>query len=708
MQDLFEELKRRKVFRVAAVYAVVAWLLIQVAATIMPALQMPGWTVSFVTILFILGFPIALVLSWAYDITPEGIKEDAATQSPPVAAPPSDRKLIYATFVLVLLVAGFQIADRFVFPSSETASTNSPSIDSPNSLLAVRSSLNLGQQEDVMFGKRVFNAISPNGARVAYIANQSDGPHLYLRELNQLLPRDLGRLNGNSTTTTPYFSPDSQQIAYRDGNNLMRISIDGDSPQILVNGLRDSAIAWESNRSILYSDGNDQSLRRIASVGGMPERVQLQIESEEQQLIPHVLPGGNALLYNEAAGRIVTRGIRLARLDTGEVETLIDRAYAGRYASSGHIVFMRASTLWVVPFDLERLEITGPEVPIIQGIESGSLQGLAAYSFSDDGRLVYDQGEDFYGSGDDTELVWMYRDGREESLGLEPNQYAHPQVSPNGEFISVTVPDGNGNSDVWVQDLRRGQLTRRTFSGAAESAIWSPGSEYLYYGLRERAWGIWRVPANGTGEASLWMQEDSVLRPETLSPDGDQLLYRRGIGDRRLYLSMVDDMSDTQPLFAENSSAAGVDLSPDGRWIAYHSFETGKWEVYVRPFPNVDDWKWQVSNDGGQEPKWGPEGNELFYISKHEALVEVHEVPVETGSTFTAGNPTTLFVGDFAGMGALGGGTLSYDVSSDGQRFLMSKYLRPTTSNMPLENLSLVMVDNWFEELRRLAPPSSN
>jgi hypothetical protein len=195
MQDLFEELKRRKVFRVAAVYAVVAWLLIQVAATIMPALQMPDWTVSFVTILFILGFPIALVLSWAYDITPEGIKEDAATQSPPVAAPPSDRKLIYATFVLVLLVAGFQIADRFVFPSSETASTNSPSIDSPNSLLAVRSSLNLGQQEDVMFGQRMFNAISPDGARVAYIVNQSDGPHLYLRELNQLLPRDLGRLN---------------------------------------------------------------------------------------------------------------------------------------------------------------------------------------------------------------------------------------------------------------------------------------------------------------------------------------------------------------------------------------------------------------------------------------------------------------------------------------------------------------------------------
>jgi eukaryotic-like serine/threonine-protein kinase len=711
MSNLIQELQRRKVFRVAAVYAVVAWLLIQVADTVLPALQMPEWTVSFVTILFIMGFPIALILSWAYDITPEGVKADAGVVPTSLSTEHRDHKLIYATFVLVLLVVGFQIADRFFFAPAEITPPASQIASASGEQLTVRSSIIIGRRADVAGSERVDTAISPDGARITYVQIEEDGIHLYLRELNELVPRDLVRLSSDFyTNKAPVFSPDSQQIAYRDGSNLMRISVRGDSPQILATGLTEGTMDWESDQSILYSDGINHALYRIAAVGGNPQRLQLEVDSEEQQLIPHVLPGGNALLYNEAIGRLPTRGIRLAMLDTGEVRTLIERGYAARYAASGHIVFMRASTLWAIPFDIERLEITGPEVPVVQGVQASSLFGVAFYSFSDDGRLVYRPGQNDNGAGpSESELVWMYRTGQEEPLDLEPNQYAHPQISPDGEFVSLTVLDSNGNGDVWVQDLRRSILSRRTFSGAAESAIWTPDGANLLFGTREKDWGIWTVPADGTGEATSLARDRDIIRAETLTSDGEHIVYRkRTSSGPNLYLADVNgEPIGQQPLFATDSAVSGADISPDGRWLAYHSRESGRLEVYVRPFPNVEEAKWQMSTDGGEVPRWGPEGKELFYRSGNPPNVEIKSVSINTDAGFVASSPTTLFTGDFGGGGSvfIGGSPLSYDVSPDGQRFLMLKNIRPI-ENSELEELSLVLVDNWFEELKRLAPPN--
>jgi serine/threonine-protein kinase len=711
MGNLFQELNRRKVFRVAAVYAVVAWLLIQVADTVLPALQMPEWTVSFVTVLFILGFPIALILAWAYEVTPTGIKADSANASPAVATHHGDRKLIYATFVLVLIVAGFQFVDRFIIVSTGTDQVTSFSSGSAGVQSVIRSSINLGRATDGGIGIIARPAISPDGSRIAYTKSLDDGVHLYVRELDQLESRELASLSNPSSSLTPFFSPDSQQVAYRDGGNLMRVSVRGDSPQVLATGLQESFIAWESDQNIIFTDGNDQSLRRIAAVGGVPQPIELDIPAREQQLLPHVLPGGEAILYNEAAGRIITRGIRLANLETGEVRTLIERGYAGRYAASGHIVFMRAATLWAVPFDLERLETIGPQVPVVQGIQTLSQQGLAAYSFSDNGRLVYRPGLDIFGGRPETTIVWVDRDGNEERLDFEPNQYAHPQISPDGEFISLTIPDGNGNTDIWIQNLRRGVLSRLTSSGAAEAAIWTPDSENLLFGTREGDWGIWIVAANGASEAEPLVREDDILRAETVSPDGGHFLYRKGAAGPRLYASSMDGDRSGQTLFASaasgssNASEAISDISPDGRWIAYQSFETGQFEIYVRPYPNVNEGKWQITSNGGRQPKWGPEGKELYYLRGGPPNAEVRVVSIETESGFSTGIPETLFSGNYSLGGVFGGGSLSYDVTADGQRFLMSKLLPQVEVSRERNEPSLVLVENWFAELNRLAPP---
>ena len=623
-------------------------------------------------------------------------------------------KLIFATCALVLLVAGFQVANRFFLTPVESTPPAGQLARSAGEQLTVRSSINLGVQADFNEIQVGSTAISPDGARIAYVQRKEDGFHLFLRELNELVSKDLIRLSSANIHKPLVFSPDSQQIAYRDGSNLMRTSIRGDSPQVLATGVTGGTMAWESDQSILYTDGNDQALRRIAAVGGMPRRLQLEVDSEQQQALPHVLPGGNILLYNESRGGLANGGIMLAELDTGEVRTLIENGFAGRYAASGHVVFIRAATLWAVPFDLERLEITGPEVPVVQGVQAAPSYGLASYSFSDSGRLLYRPGGNWSGinsaagrRASESALVWMHRSGQEEPLDLKPNRYAELQISPDGESISLTIRDANGNTDVWVQELRRSVLSRRTFNGAAGRGIWTPDGANLLYSTTQEDWGIWTVPADGAGDATLLLRGDGRIRTGTVTPDGEQFVYRKILSTgQNLFLADINgEPIGQQPLFAANSWVTGADISPDGRWLAYHSNESGRFEVYVRPFPNVEDAKWQISPDGGQEPRWGPEGNELFYRRGYAPNVEMNAVSISTDSGFAATRPITLFTGDFS-TGVLEGMTLRYDVSPDGQRFLMNKLIRITEENSDLEELSLVMVDNWFEELNRLAPPN--
>lgn len=520
MGNLFQELKRRKVFRVAAVYVVVAWVLIQVVDVILPTFGAPDWVNKTIIFVFVLGFPLALILSWAYEITPEGIKSDSETQQQAVAAPSSDRNLIYAILVLVLLVAGFQIADRFLLTPSTSIDVSGRSDDSQSSRSTIRSEIYLGRAAEGIVGNRATVAISPDGSRISYVIRDETGLHLFLRELDQLEPRLLITLSGQSSSTIPFFSPDSEQIAYRDGNRLMRISVRGDSPQTLATGLSESAIAWESDQSIIYTDGEDQRLNRISSVGGEPERIDLTIDPGEDQLVPHVLPDGRGVLYSEGSGRLVTRGIRLADLETGEVRTLIERGYAGRYVASGHILFMRSATLWAAPFDLDALETSGPAVPVVQGIQATVAQGYAHYSVSNDGRLIYRPGTDLFTGEISNNLVWVDRDGREEIMDVEPGRYLSPQISPDGEFVSVTIRDDNGDSDIWIYDLRRGMLNRLTNSGAASGGIWTRDGSQIVYGSSENEWGTWIVDANGAGQPELLIGSDDMIRVDSFSPDG--------------------------------------------------------------------------------------------------------------------------------------------------------------------------------------------
>jgi len=573
--------------------------------------------------------------------------------------------------------------------------TDSSTLDAPVTL-SPRYSINLGLTERMPFsGVRAQVAFSPDSRHIVYAAQRNGAIQLYLRELDQLEPRFIAGTEGGRL---PFFSTDGEWVGFMDSEGgVSKIPVRGGSPQTLAEG-QQSRIggSWSADGTILFTHDDDFSLHRVAATGGASRALTTVTPGIlEGHSWPHALPGGETILFT--VGRLNTTGngrIALLTVESGEVRDLIQGGYNARYVPTGHIVFMRSEALWAVPFNLGRLEIVGPEIRVIQGIETDGVRGYAAYAFSNAGRLIYLPGGDTR-SQTSRNLVWVDRDGREELLDAEPRAYGFPRLSPNGERLAVTI-----SRDLWTYDLERGTQSRRTFTGRVGRSIWTPDGERLVYQSR----GLWWIAADGTGQPERITTESRDLRPEAFSPDGALLVYREGFPSDLYALSMDGERTE-QPLIVTEFHEGYSAISPDGRWLAYTSDETGQLEVYVRPFPNVNDGKWPISMDGGEEPLWGPDGHEIFYRRATDNAVLV--VSVEAEPSFTVGRPEVLFTGDFLGFG-LSLPRPDYDVSPDGQRFLMLKdALVGIEAELPeSQQTLLVVVDNWFEELNRLAPPS--
>jgi serine/threonine-protein kinase len=354
-----------------------------------------------------------------------------------------------------------------------------------------------------------------------------------------------------------------------------------------------------------------------------------------------------------------------------------------------------------VPFDLDRLEIAGTAVPIVDGVQVQSVIGNAAYGFSDDGMLVYLRGGDTSQIQANTRsLVWVDRDGREERLAAEPRGYLNPRLSPDSQRLAVTI-QGN-DQDVFILDLVRGTSSRLTFDPANDQRpVWTPdGQQVVFYSPRAEG-GIYRRAANGTGQAERLTTSQGQQQPEFFSSE-ETLVFRdanrgQAFGWDLRTLSLGGEPA-SQSLLETDYMEGFSALSPDGRWIAYVSNETGETEVYVRPFPDVDDGKWQISTNGGGEPLWGPDGRELFYlIGNNPGEDEVYVVSVTADPVFSPGAPELLFRGEYGF-----GGSPNWDISSDGQRFLMMKV--EEQAEQESGETALIVVNNWFEELNRLAP----
>ena len=721
------ELKRRNVFKVGVAYAIVAWLLIQVASVIVPAYQAPGWVMPIFVTLVSLGFPIALFLAWVYELTPEGIKVTTSEGPAQFHTRTTGQRLNYFIVGVLVLVVAFIVVDNHVLKDTGTSTiptttvmpdikehSTTPQSTNTTPVAAAgpvrRTYLPLGLTQTLRPTQlNAMVTLSPDGLQLVYLVNRSEGVQLQHRNLNQLSSQTLALPAGGILDV--FFSPDGEWVGVTTDDAIYKVSLQGGSPQLLAGGLYTPFGGhWTADGTIYFSAGESNTLQlcRVRDTGGTPEPITVTGgKAGDGYSYPYVLPGGTHVLATQAPlqqardGRIV-----LVDLNTGKSHVLIQNGYRARYVPTGHIVFMRSGSLWAVPFDVKQLAITGPEVPVVQEVEHGSAWGPAVYAFSDEGLLVYLAGGDMQtgGSGVSRQLVWVDRDGTETPLPAKAQDYGFPRLSPDGTQVAVMINNAVSR-DIWTYDISRNILSRRTFSGDAVVPLWAPdGTRLVYTFFYPDFQGLAWVRADGTGQPEQLVDAPRLLFPSAFTPDGSTLIYSDSTsGPPDLYTLSLTGEHTEQPLLATKFSEGSAALSPDGHWLAYNSNETGQNEIYVRPYPNVDGGKWQVSTEGGGEPHWRGDGKELFYRKPGDPVTVV-AVPVESEPRFQSGTPVELFHGDYF----VPPNGISYDVTADGQRFLFTKAVAASGEEEEVgsRETNLVVVDNWFAELKRLAPPA--
>jgi eukaryotic-like serine/threonine-protein kinase len=403
----------------------------------------------------------------------------------------------------------------------------------------------------------------------------------------------------------------------------------------------------------------------------------------------------------------VRRSTRLAVLDvkTGQRKTLIRSGSQAEYVETGHLIYADAGTLWAVPFDLKKLELMGDAVPVLEHVMT---LAAANFSVSRQGALAYAPA----GAGVSRSLVWLNRLGKEEPIAAPARGYVYPRLSPDGTRVAVSIAEQG--SDLWTWDFSREKLTRLTVGPTGNSGnflVWTPDGRHIIFTVVRDAPNLFRRAVDGTGTEERLTTSDRQQRPDAISPDGKRLVFEEltATSTYDLMLLALDGRSTPlgtgaplpQPLLHTPFGERNATISPDGRWMAYESNESARSQIYVRPFPNVADGHYQISTDGGRAPVWAVNGRELFFVNGSTLMA----VAVQATSTFSAGNPTTLFEGrsiflDGRSMGAGTGRT--YDVSRDGRKFLMIKEGGGVTQSGPPP--SLVVVQNWSEELKHLVP----
>ena len=532
-------------------------------------------------------------------------------------------------------------------------------------------------------------AISSDGMQLAYVS----GRGLTVRARDRLetaVVVERGTVQGS-----PFFSPDAKWLGFTGWDTLSKVpTAGGPATTVAESGGMGS---WTGG-DIVFADMH--GLFRISADGGEPEVLFVDPDPLEQAVSPHFLPERKAVLFTVIPTRTYIPGFASnapgARVDvldltTGERRTILRGGGRARYLPTGHLVYAAGGTLYAVAFDLERLAVRGVAVPVV------SEAGLLDFAVSDEGTLVYQAGKiDFR-----MELVWVDRQGGEESLGAPLRPYIYPRLSPDGTRVALDVREPT-ERDIWMWDLRRNALERFTRDPAGNPIVeWSPDGRYVVFGSdRFGVTNLFLQASDGSGEPERLLSSER-LQMAVCFPSEERLLFSASVpGQHRdIHALSLDGTRRAEPLIYGPANELNADVSPDGRWIAYDSDESGQFEVYVRSYPDpYGAGRWQISSGGGRQPLWSPDGTELFYRDFSGAMMAASVTP---GPTFTPGAVVMLFENaGYGGSGAQGGGR-TYDLSRDGARFLMLKAVRSTNDEPPP---SLVVTLNWFEELKRLVP----
>jgi serine/threonine protein kinase len=534
-------------------------------------------------------------------------------------------------------------------------------------------------------------AITPDGSRIVYTAPGQ----LVVRRLEQIEP---DALTGLGSPTQPFISPDGQWVGFFDGATLKKVAITGGPPVTVFPENRPGGgplgATWSADGTIVFAGSSGAGLRKVADTGGVAETLATpdRAQGEVRYLRPEFLPGGRAVLFTilyAARGPDDTR-IAVLDVETGAKTVLLTGTQA-KYLPSGHLVYGTEGTLRAVAFDLERRAVVGSPVPVLSPVAAN--QGAYEYDIADNGTLVYLAANVV--SRAPRTMVWVDRKRGETPLGAAAQLYFHPRLAPDGTRVSVF-----NAGDIWIWDLARARLTAGTLDGGIIST-WTPDSARLIFSS-VRAGGsanLYVQSSDGTGTATRLTDGPNSQHPTGVTPDGSQIVLNEATATQQgdIRLLTLSETPQVTGLIGTRFDERGGIVSPNGRYLAYESNRSGAYEIYVQPFPDVDGGLWPVSTAGGVQPLWARSGRELFYVAPDGALMAV-AVEIQ-GSVWSAGTPTRLLDGRYV-IGGQGTTVRQYDVTADGQRFVMMKEGARGSDASP----SIIVVQNWPEELKQLVP----
>jgi serine/threonine-protein kinase len=537
-------------------------------------------------------------------------------------------------------------------------------------------------------------AISQDGTRVAYVVAQGSDTgksgdlvspqtqtfELIARKLDQLAPSPLPATAGGST---PFFSPDGRWIGFFSGGALRKVSSDGGPPELLCEVPNISGASWGDDGFIYFALTGMAEIQRVPEEGGTP-KVVLKTGSGEAVASfrwPQILPGGNTILFTTAGASWLAQHYKTEAysLITGKRTVVMDEAANARYLAPGYLVFTRGNVLMGAPFDSTNLKVTGPAVPLIEGVTRDEWFGAADYAFSSTGTLIYQTG----GVQTDYRLVSVDMAGKVELLGTQVRGFEDLSVSADGKRIVTTLVE-NASADLWIYNRERDALTRLTQGGDCADPLWSADGNRVIY---TNPASLYIVAADGSGPPEK-IDSEQYAEPDSFSPDGAELLYSTfnpAANDAALWLQPIKASAQRKQIFPGVARVFDARFSPDGRWIAYVSAQSGRAQVYLQAFPGPGE-RVQASTDGGSEPVWAPNGSELYFRTPTKLMA----VDVKARPALAVGKPRQLFEGDFR---------LShhdYGLLPDGRHFIM---IQSVEGKRPQAELHVVV--NWSDELKQ-------
>jgi eukaryotic-like serine/threonine-protein kinase len=527
-------------------------------------------------------------------------------------------------------------------------------------------------------------SVSPDGSRLAFIAVDSTGHSmLWIRDLDSPIAQPLP---GTDDGVGPFWSPDSRFIAFTANSVLKKVAVAGGPPQTLTTVASSGKGTWNREGDILFVPPGGGPILRLSSGGGSATPVTAPDASRQHDIhgFPDFLPDGKHFLYTAHSRNPENSAIYVGSIDSKETKLLLNANSFALYSPPGYLLFIRAGTLVAQPFDANRLELRGDASPIAEGVQFTPGNGGGAVAVSESGVLAYRVAP----ANAQTELLWVDRKGGEQPLPTPPHAYRNPRLSPDGQRVAVTI-DELGSQE-WLLDIGRGTLTRLTFEGSYNGAMaWTPDGKRIAFGTdRAGPRNLFLQVADGSGGAERLTTSNLGDVASSWSPDGQTLCYEEatpGAG-YDLWVFLLGDHK-AQPFLQTRFNEISPRFSPDGRWIAYASDESGRYEIYVQPYPGPGG-KWQISTEGGTEPVWARNG-ELFYRNGDKMMA----VETTTRSNFSADKPKLLFERHYATYNTMP----AYDVTPDGQHFLLAK-----TGGQAPEEIKVVL--NWFEELKGRLP----